>query len=484
VTSGDTALAVAVGFLLLGTMRAGGPGVRGSIARSSLPAAAIFAALAFALLAQALWRADLHVGFVARHLTTNLTPGWRLAAIWAEPAGAALVAAVLVLVSGWWTTRQLDAERSRGAVSAVGLVLIATSLVASPFAVTDFVPVEGIGLAAELTGVPGVAGWTAVTLGVVAGTIAVGRTVDGREGARAGRWTAICLLVGGLLLWEAGIRSGASRITSLHDFRDGLVAAAGLTVLLATLVIRGNPASPDARLCGALGSLASGLSLLLWKEGHLAGMILAIMGGALTLAALWLSRRPTAAALRRVVATPAPVLLLLAAGATLLAFLGEMRTRTTTRAIPGGGELALEKPLAVLTHVGVSRYEDIGSHVVAVALTLRAGSDETLTSPELRQFVTARDEDLGPPVSRPGIIWRPARGGRLVVWLEEALGGDEVRLEVRWIPMALLWAIGCFFCVVALLLPRSRPIERSCASCGRVVAGGLYCASCGATVSP
>lgn len=151
---------------------------------------------------------------------------------------------------------------------------------------------------------------------------------------------------------------------------------------------------------------------------------------------------------------------LLALALAALASAGEGRAASSVVVLSGGGTTTVATrfgaPL-VLSHQGVSRYEDGNAHVAALALEpSRDGRAKAIVSTDRREYVDSRDEILGPPTTRPVIVAAGVEEVRITV---DDLDRDErAQLRLTVVPFAWAWPLSVVALVIASLLqvrPRS-----------------------------
>lgn len=157
----------------------------------------------------------------------------------------------------------------------------------------------------------------------------------------------------------------------------------------------------------------------------------------------------------------------LAAGARLLALAlaalasaGEGRATSSLVMLSGGGTTSIATrfgaPL-VLSHQGISRYEDGNAHVAALALEpSRGGRAQAIVSTDRREYVDSRDEILGPPTARPVIV--PAGVQEVRITVDDLDRDERAQLRLTVAPFAGAWALSLVALVLASLLqvrPRS-----------------------------
>ena len=112
-----------------------------------------------------------------------------------------------------------------------------------------------------------------------------------------------------------------------------------------------------------------------------------------------------------------------------------------------------------LAHQGLSRYESVNSHVIAIALEASGGPvDGRLIIVERREYVDSRDEPLGEPITRPGV----ARGllEELRVTLEDVGREEEVSLRVVAVPLAMAWRVALLVLALTAILACCPPLNR------------------------
>jgi hypothetical protein len=116
---------------------------------------------------------------------------------------------------------------------------------------------------------------------------------------------------------------------------------------------------------------------------------------------------------------------LAALGVVLGAVAMDLAVRPRVAALPSGGSMTVAG--GSLDHLGLSRYEDDDSQVLALALERRAGGGTRLSSAEHREYADSRGGLLGGlvriPAMMPGVFTS-------VVWLEEVQARDDVTVAI------------------------------------------------------
>ena len=257
-SAGTLATWIAAAFALAGAVAAWMG--RAEVARRSVAMCLTFSAVATTWLLRALWDADHRIAFVARHvlLTDDRLP--RLLAIFAEPAGAGLVACAVVACAGWWNGREDANGRVAGTAAAVALVLLAAPLAGRPLALLPYQPADGAATWPFFGHPAALVAAIALVAQVVLATLASGRSLAQLNGGEPG---AIVRMQLGVLL-AAGVHAlswmVASVATGGSDDLVPLTARGGMwlaVVLGSALALRVHAHGGASRLAEAEASLAA-----------------------------------------------------------------------------------------------------------------------------------------------------------------------------------------------------------------------------------
>lgn len=151
---------------------------------------------------------------------------------------------------------------------------------------------------------------------------------------------------------------------------------------------------------------------------------------------------------------------LLALALASIAAAGEGRANSSIVVLSGGGTTAVATrfgaPL-VLSHQGISRYEDGNAHVAALALEpSRGGRAQAIVSTDRREYVDSRDEILGPPTARPVVV--PAGIEEVRITVDDLDRDERAQLRLTVVPFGRAWILSLVALVLASLLqmrPRS-----------------------------
>ena len=145
-----------------------------------------------------------------------------------------------------------------------------------------------------------------------------------------------------------------------------------------------------------------------------------------------------------------------------LAATGESLGRGAVLRLTSGESREIERrfgpPLRV-THQGVSRYQGVNAHIVALAMELSGDGAPALVTSERHEFVDTREAPLGEPVARPGIFGGALEEVRLR--LEEVAPDESVALSVVSVPFAGGWRLAALGAVVVAALSWLAPRVRS-----------------------
>lgn len=316
------------GWALVGGLAAAAPGhpVRRSAERA-LIASAVAALVATGALLALLSSGDVTISYVARSITTNLSPAYRLAALWNLPAGAVLPTAALVAIAGRIATRRARSSLGHAAIGAIVMALCAASLAATPFSTLPWVPTDGLGLSAGLQHPLSVAGRIALSLAAAAAAAHVAHVADhlasgGRrvgDAFESGLATAIALLA--VAMWttaRGGFATGVLPTPEPLLAWHGAMAPALLAIVLAWQSRADGSTASFIVSLGAFGLISAVLlgatprAATAWEQSAFTAVSLAAVMVGATVAA-WQARAVPQRAL-----TVTGVLLLAAAGATIL----------------------------------------------------------------------------------------------------------------------------------------------------------------------
>ena len=145
-----------------------------------------------------------------------------------------------------------------------------------------------------------------------------------------------------------------------------------------------------------------------------------------------------------------------------LAACGESVPTTSSLTLVSGGQgsVALRLSGAVrLAHQGLSRYESVNSHVIAIALEASGGPvDGRLIIVERREYVDSRDEALGGPITRPGVTSGLLE--ELRVTLEDVGREEQVSLRVVAVPLAMAWRVALLVLALTAIIVCCPPLHR------------------------
>lgn len=439
-SAGTLALWIGAGFALASAVAAltARPGdSRAWVAGRALAMAAAFSTLASGILVDALRRHDLTVDFVARHSTHGIGLVTAMLAVFADPAGTGLVIASLIGLTGAWIARGADAPGVAGAAAVTMVVLLAAPLAGHPLAVLPWTPVDGQDALIFFRQRLSLAYAVTLTLGMIASTMALGASIDRWRGhsrdsidVAAARVAVLC--VGGAVLtrtWTtlaAGLSRDVSPLASLGGAAGIAVVVALVSFALLSRIRAGGQANVEAALATTLGVAALVLTSPLVRVPGTQVRVLSLLALAVSLLSSWRARAVFVPGMRHWRPSRAPAALGAASlGVLLLAAGTDLAARPRTIALPSGGNVAVAG--GSLDHLGVSRYEDDDSQVLALALELRDGRRTRLASAEHREYSDSRGALLGGlvriPAVMPGVLTR-------IVWLEQVQARDDVTVTV------------------------------------------------------
>ena len=448
---------------------------RATIAARALTMAAAFTTVALGFLVDALRRSDLSVDFVARHAMLSVPVASRLLAVFADPAGTGLaIAAGVGMVAAWCARRSgRPSHGTTGVAAGVMLVMLAAPLSGRPLVRLPWVPLDGGDPLLFFRHPMAMVMVLAVVGAVTAATLATGRWVDawvasdadavnGAQGAAS--LAALCVGWQAMAHTQASVVAGLTREASPLTARNGSWTIVLVVVLLSRAVAGSRYTSAQSRVCVSLAAVLATVSTALVPPGSdgpvpsvrwLVWLSLAVLvagaatnGRGLVDAALHLLAGARA---RRV----GSVLASAALGLGLLAAAGGAFARTTDATLASGGTVSMGGG-SELVHLGVSRYDDDASQVVALGLERRGAAGAQLGSAEQREYADARGGVV------KGLVRSPATFSGAVpmlVWLEDVGSGDQARLSIATRPDWWLWwlALGFFTLSVAAVAFGSAP---------------------------
>ncbi|MBC7895456.1 MAG: hypothetical protein H7066_08580, partial [Cytophagaceae bacterium] len=440
VSAGTLALWIGTAFAFASavaalTARGGEP--RAWVAGRALTMAAAFSALASGILLDALRRHDLTIDFVARHSTHGVGLATALLGAFSDPAGTGLVTASVIGIVGAWFARRADAPGIAGASAVTMVVLLAAPLAGRPLAVLPWTPLDGQDALIFFRQRLSLAYVIALIGAIVASATALGAAIDGWRGQPRGSIDAVArrvalLCVGAAALtrtWAslaAGLSRDASPLTALGGALGIAVAVALVSVLLVALDRAGSQANVEAALASTLATAGLALTSPSAEAPGASVRVLSFLALGVAIVACWHGRLALSGVVRVVRATRLPAGLGLAAlGVVSVSGILELTTSPRRAALPSGGSLTVAG--GALDHLGLSRYDDDDSQVLALALERRAGGRTRLASAEHREYADSRGALLGGliriPAIMPGIF-------TTVVWLDEVQVRDDVTLVV------------------------------------------------------
>ena len=463
-----------------------------------------------AALATALWQGDFALRYVATFTSTNLAGAYRIAALWAGPAGSLLCTAALLGVSASLSLHRARASAASGAswTAATLAVLLCANGVQlvfglSPFARLPFPPAEGRGLDPLLRSAPMALHLLLMLLGqslcavpfawVVSGLVR--KRFDDAWFAAVRRWTVAAWTVLG-----AGITSGmwwayneaswrtpwswdaAEVASALPWLTTGALAFVVMrrpavrwvwTALIGTLtyvlvlggmfVARGGALPTAHRFGWSVGGAS-----FLW----LAGIVVAVTGVLATRARTAIAHAGTGEVERTgpgsgveragryiLVAGLGVFALGLSAAALDKRYQAELGDGESLRAVDAFGREW------VFTSQGTSRFQRDDRDVLSVALLpMVGGGRRPFMKPEQRHVMDSDSQDAG------GFS---AKAAVQVGWIEdvyvvlEDVPGSRARLQITFRPLvSFIWlgvalmAVAGLVTAAALHSPRESPDER------------------------
>jgi cytochrome c biogenesis factor len=485
---GEVALWVALLMAAWGAIVAfaGGSARRTDLIESgvrSVYAAFACVVLAISGLLTALVTSDFSFRFVASFTTANLPLGYKVAALWSGPPGAllfctfALSTCAAIVVAARSERDEQWTSYVGGALSVIMLVFVATlCFAANPYERVVPTPIEGQGMYPLLQH----AGFalhapafylgsvvTAVPFALTVAAIAGGRTDDGWSFA-VRRWTigSWFLLTIGMItgMWwayvavaDAGhwavnpVRSWSIlpwlttaafiRSTSRRMSRARVVLALSgfLLAVLGTFIVRGGIIA-DA-------PVASWPAVSEWFMAFLAMSVLLVaylLATRLPRLELQSVRRPADGTRRRFAKLVAQAGLVI----LIAAIIGSRFSRAVDITLGAGETAAITDPFGdrlEFTSQGVSRFDVLNRHVVAVAVQAQEGNATELIITEERQYIDSRGVHTYNPSIEAGIDYSLKQDVSIVL---TGVMGDRARMRIAFSPLAMwVWIGGAMIAV-------------------------------------
>lgn len=467
---------------------AGSRGGRPDLIESA--ARAVYAAFACVVLAisgvmVALVSSDFTFRFVASFTSANLPVGYKVAALWSGPSGVLLFSTlVLSTCAAISVAASSEADGGRtpylaGVFSAIMLFFIAAlCFVANPYERTVPPPVEGRGMYPLLQHPGFVLHATMLYVGLMAASVplalAVAALAEGRmddvRSFSVRRWSVVSwffLTIGMIAgMWWAYVELSDVGHWALDPLRNlsilpwltasallyaltrrmarvsiGLASTSFLLAVLGMFIVRGGIIS--------INPVASWSGVAEWFTAFLVGATMIVV----YLLVTRLLRLPTPTPVNRSVVPKRVryaryglqaglVILVIALTGTLFSSeteitLGSGETATITDAFGASREFASQ---------GVSRFDALNRHVVAVALQgVKDGASTELITTEERQYVDSRGAHTFNPSTEPGIDYSLTQDTYVVL---SGVVGDRAQMRIAFNPLAVwVWIGGAMIAV-------------------------------------
>ncbi len=492
-SAGTLATCIAVAFAVMSAW-AGWWG-RQQVSRRAMAMCALFAGIAVGLLLTALWRADLSVAFVSRHVILADAPLARLFAVFSDAAGTGLVASVFVAGSAWLADRAGWFSSGPGIGGVVVLILLAAPLSAGALSTLPFLPLDGAGSARffshPLAIVSFLSVLAVVSLASIALVASIGTPSPSAARARS-RIVTGALLASGVaaLAWT----TGGAAIGALRQV-DPVVARGGqwLSLLMVWAAVASRvtrptviPPAVELFLAGALASIGAVLGSGTTDAGADASRVLLALAIAVLIVTSWREGASSRAGLDLIshhaeivalaaVATlmwaPSPAIKTVLLAGVTGAFVPRLLQRhpidwslvalciVIASMAGAAGSLGRDEEMSIapgtsieaggvtLAHQGVSTYEDGTTTVLGLALEATPGG--SLSRAEQREDVDARGAVMRPVWYVPAQFTTMSAARH--VWLERVDARERATVTLVTRPLAWLWAAALLPLVVLLL---------------------------------
>jgi hypothetical protein len=336
--------------------------------------------------------------------------GFRLAVLWATLPGAALGLAVILLVRAALagSLRSERSTRATGALSFMALLALGVAAWFTP-APNDVA-----------TRIPAFVQSTSAALAPLAALLSLAILLDTAAGRIGGKAPVHAMLLTAWVLATIGL-------TAEQMARSGLGVG-----------------PRDALI---FGSASSGLVLWLVTSALLHGRVRAAV------------LRMNGLAYGRGSRTPGAVAAHIGAVLLAISFAAHAVAQRTTISLPAGETVDLTsfRQTWKLTNQGVSRFDEIATDVVSLALEVTTPSGKTsLLTPEVRDYHTPSGRHLDNRIS-----WRESAGKvtqTMRVLLVGADSLDTARVRVTFLPLPILWPAGVILILLSVLALR-RPAQ-------------------------
>jgi cytochrome c biogenesis factor len=440
--------------------------------------------LAMSGLLTALVTSDFTFRFVASFTTANLPVGYKVAALWSGPAGALLFCTVALSTCGAVVVAARSEREEQwtsyvaGALSVIMLAFVATlCFAANPYERVVPSPVEGQGmfpplqhpgfmlhapvfyLGAVITGVPfaltiaalatgrvddawgsevrpwTIVSWFLLTIGVISGMWWAYVEVDD-----VGHWAMDPLRNWSVLPWLATAALIISTSRRISRASVGLALSGFLLAVIGTFIVRGGIISGNP--VASWSAVSEWLAAFLVSAAPLVAYLLATR----------LARLAPLPPVRRGIATKRRRFGKLAAQAGLVVLtagiIGSRFTREADITLDSGETATITDPFGdrlALTSQGVSRFDVLNRHVVAIAVQVRNGNTTELITTEERQYFDSRGVHTYTPSIEAGIDYSSKQDVSVVL---TGVMGDRAQLRVAVNPLAMwVWIGGAMIAI-------------------------------------
>lgn len=402
------------------------------VSQRALVVATSMACVALAVLVRGLWHTDLTMSFVARHVTQATPLLGRLSSLGADPAGVALLTAVVLGAAGIWADWR-GQWAAAPAYAVTMFVVLAAPLVGGSLTTLPTSPIDGVSAAAFFRNGLAPLVVLADVFALVVAVVALGAPQGRRAGLGLAAWlTLLRAVFGAAVLGLTGVRTAME-----PHLIDPPVVASAVCLVAWYALPAGHADAPRCRVL-ALGSTLAALAALLTSlvpDGRTAPAwtLLVVAFGCVIRAAhfkdWWVGRQRGRA-----------FALLAVAGAIVALVVGTFHRPLTVRMRPGES-----LPLAVgdsIGHGGVSQYRDHDATVVAVTLERHARGRSVITKAEQREYSDVRGDPVLPVVHPPAWFWGfpPVLG-----WLDDVENDDVVVLTVDRSGALVWWTVALGF---------------------------------------
>ena len=232
--------------------------------------------VALGLLVNAFIGEDFAVRAVASHSALGLALPHRVPAVWGNPAGAALSAALVTGIAGLVVSRVTRTGAVVPAYAAFMCSLLSIAVMRSPLATLGFVPADGLGASLILQQPTFLISIVAtLILAAVAPWSLSGAVAPGAAAIERSHWriSIVTLVAAGftvLTWWYAGVASGLSRARSPLALQGGACALLIVSLAMSVRMLYVAPPRtlrPSTRTAGVAVSVVA-IALLLAAPGN------------------------------------------------------------------------------------------------------------------------------------------------------------------------------------------------------------------------